>query len=106
MFAPGDAGSSPNSKTGAAIRKQAPVVVANLADVMAGKPLTARYEGYASCPLATSRHSILLSELDYSMKPTPSIPLINTLKERRGKGYLKRYGLPALYWQGMLRGIA
>lgn len=30
VFAVGDAGSTPNSKTGAAIRKQAPVVVANL----------------------------------------------------------------------------
>jgi sulfide:quinone oxidoreductase len=30
-FALGDAGSSPNSKTGAAIRKQTPVVAANLA---------------------------------------------------------------------------
>jgi len=26
--------------------------------------------------------------------------------ERRDMWYLKRYGLPALYWQGMLRGVA
>ncbi|MBW0091617.1 NAD(P)/FAD-dependent oxidoreductase [Pseudonocardia sp. KRD-184] len=106
VFALGDAGSSPNSKTGAAIRKQAPVVVANLVDVMAGRAPSARYEGYASCPLTTSRHSMLLAEFDYSMKPKPSIPVINTIKERRDMWYLKRYGLPALYWQGMLRGVA
>lgn len=106
VFALGDAGSSPNSKTGAAIRKQAPVVVQNLVDVMAGKAPSARYEGYASCPLTTSRHAMLLAEFDYSMKPTPSIPYINTIKERRDMWYLKRYGLPALYWQGMLRGVA
>lgn len=106
VFALGDAGSSPNSKTGAAIRKQAPVVVANLVDVMAGKAPSARYQGYASCPLTTSRHSMLLAEFDYSMKPTPSIPVIDTIKERRDMWYLKRYGLPALYWQGMLRGVA
>ncbi len=105
VFALGDAGSSPNSKTGAAIRKQAPVVVANLVDVMAGKAPSARYEGYSSCPLTTSRHSMLLAEFDYSMTPKPSIPVINTIKERRDMWYLKRYGLPALYWQGMLRGI-
>ena len=42
VFSLGDAGSSPNSKTGAAIRKQAPVVVKNLRAVMAGAspPLT------------------------------------------------------------------
>jgi sulfide:quinone oxidoreductase len=106
VFALGDAGSSPNSKTGAAIRKQAPVVVANLLDVMAGRAPKAKYDGYASCPLTTSRHHMLLAEFDYSMTPKPSIPVINTIKERRDMWYLKRYGLPALYWQLMLRGLA
>lgn len=106
VFSLGDAGSSPNSKTGAAIRKQAPVVVRNLLAVMAGKPPSARYNGYASCPLTTSRHTMLLAEFDYTMKPTPSIPLINTIMERRDMWYLKRYGLPALYWNLMLKGLA
>jgi sulfide:quinone oxidoreductase len=106
VFSLGDAGSSPNSKTGAAIRKQAPVVARNLLDVMAGQPPSARYNGYASCPLTTSRHTMLLAEFDYTMKPTPSIPRINTIKERRDMWYLKRYGLPALYWNLMLKGLA
>jgi sulfide:quinone oxidoreductase len=106
VFSLGDAGSSPNSKTGAAIRKQAPVVAANLASVMAGQPPTASYGGYASCPLTTSRHSMLLAEFDYTMKQTPTIPYINTIKERRDMWYLKRYGLPALYWNLMLKGLA
>ncbi len=106
VFALGDAGSSPNSKTGAAIRKQAPVVAANLASVMAGRGPTAQYDGYASCPLTTSRHHMLLAEFDYTMKPKPSFPIINTIKERRDMWYLKRYGLPALYWNLMLRGLA
>lgn len=106
VFALGDAGSSPNSKTGAAIRKQAPVVVTNLLDVIAGRAPSAAYDGYASCPLTTSRHSMLLAEFDYSMSPKPTFPVINTLKERRDMWYLKRYGLPAMYWQAMLRGVA
>jgi sulfide:quinone oxidoreductase len=106
VFSLGDAGSSPNSKTGAAIRKQAPVVVDNLLAVMAGRRPAARYNGYASCPLTTSRRHMLLAEFDYSMKPTPSIPLINTVRERRDMWYLKRYGLPALYWNLMLKGLA
>ncbi len=40
------------------------------------------------------------------MKPTPSIPVINTIKESCDRGHVKRYGLPALSWHGMLRGIA
>lgn len=106
VFALGDAGSSPNSKTGAAIRKQAPVVAQNLSAVMAGLEPGARYEGYASCPLTTSRHRMLLAEFDYSMKPKPSFPVIDTVKERRDMWYLKRYGLPAMYWNLMLRGFA
>jgi len=46
-------------------------------------PLPASYDGYASCPLTTSRHTMLLAEFDYSMKPHPSFPIIDTTKERR-----------------------
>ncbi|WP_299039664.1 FAD/NAD(P)-binding oxidoreductase [uncultured Pseudokineococcus sp.] len=106
VFALGDAGSTPNSKTGAAIRKQAPVVVDNLMSAMAGEPLDARYGGYASCPLTTSRHTMLLAEFDYSMTPAPTFPLIDATKERRDMWYLKRYGLPAMYWNLMLKGLA
>jgi sulfide:quinone oxidoreductase len=48
VFALGDASNLPTSKTGAAIRKQAPVVVENLLALRAGQPLTARYDGGAS----------------------------------------------------------
>jgi len=106
VFALGDAGSSPNSKTGAAIRKQAPVVVQNLRDVRAGRTPTAHYDGYSSCPLTTARNKMLLAEFDYTMQPTPSIPFIDTTRERRDMWYLKRYGLPFLYWNLMLKGRA
>ncbi len=106
VFSLGDAGSSPNSKTGAAIRKQAPVVAANVVRQLAGGDPTQNYGGYASCPITTSTHSMLLAEFDYTMEPTPSIPVINTLKPRRDMWYLKKYGLPALYWNLMLKGRA
>jgi sulfide:quinone oxidoreductase len=106
IFALGDAGSSSNSKTGAAIRKQAPVVAANLQASLAGKPLPASYSGYASCPLTTARNKMLLAEFDYTMKPVPSIPFIDTTHERRDMWYLKRRGLPAMYWNLILTGRA
>jgi sulfide:quinone oxidoreductase len=106
VFSLGDAGSSPNSKTGAAVRKQAPVVVQNLRDVRAGRTPTAHYDGYSSCPLTTARNRMLLAEFDYTMQPTPSIPFIDTTRERRDMWYLKRYGLPFLYWNLMLKGRA
>ncbi len=106
IFSLGDAGSTPNSKTGAAIRKQAPVLVANLLAAMERRPLMTRYEGYASCPITTSRSTMLLAEFDYSMQPAPSIPFIDTTHERRDMWYLKRYGLPAMYWNLILKGRA
>lgn len=106
VWALGDVGSSPNSKTGAAVRKQAPVVVENLLASMNGREPTATYQGYSSCPLTTARNKMLLAEFDYSGQPTPSIPVINTIRERTDMWYLKRRGLPFLYWNLMLRGLA
>ena len=104
IFSLGDAGSTPNSKTGAAVRKQYPVVVENLKAQMAGKPTDGSYGGYASCPLTTARNKMLLAEFDYTMEPKPSFPLIDTTKERRDMWYLKRRGLPLLYWNVMMKG--
>ena len=49
---------------------------------------------------------MLLAEFDYSLEPTPSIPVLNMAKPRRDMWYLKKYGLPFLYWNLMLRGRA
>jgi sulfide:quinone oxidoreductase len=106
VFALGDASDLPTSRTGAAIRKQAPVVVENLLAVLAGRKPEARYDGYASCPLTTGYGKLLLAEFDYDGKPTPSFPLINTIQERRDMWLMKKYGLPRLYWGLMLRGRA
>ncbi|GAB2756585.1 NAD(P)/FAD-dependent oxidoreductase [Sinomonas soli] len=106
VFALGDAGSTPNSKTGAAIRKQAPVLVRNLLAVMEGRAAEAQYSGYGSCPLTTARNRMLLAEFDYSLEPTPSIPLIDTTHERWDMWLLKRYALPFMYWNLILPGKA
>ena len=106
IFALGDAGSTPNSKTGAAIRKQAPIVVSNLLAEMRGSAPGPAYDGYASCPLVTGYGKLILAEFDYDGNPTPSIPLIDTKKERWSMYMLKRWGLPWMYWNLMLRGRA
>jgi sulfide:quinone oxidoreductase len=106
VFALGDASDLPTSRTGAAIRKQAPVLVKNLLAVMAGQEPTAAYDGYASCPLTTGYGKMLLAEFGYEGKPTPTFPLIDSMRERRDMWLLKKYGLPRLYWDLMLRGRA
>ncbi len=90
VFALGDAGSTPNSKTGAAVRKQAPVVAANVVKQLAGQPLDGKeYDGYASCPLTTSRKKMLLAEFDYDLQPAPSFPIIDLQKPRRDMWLVK-----------------
>ncbi|MEQ8718325.1 MAG: FAD/NAD(P)-binding oxidoreductase [Acidimicrobiales bacterium] len=102
----GDVSSTPNAKTGAAVRKQAPVVVENLLAGLEERAPTAAYHGYSSCPLITAKGKVLLAEFDYDGKPTPTFPVIDTTKPRRDMWYLKRYGLPWLYWNLMLKGRA
>lgn len=103
IFALGDVSSLPTSKTGAAIRKQAPVTVANIRAMIEGKPLEAKYDGYTSCPLVTSYNSMVLAEFDYDKNLQESFPFDQS-KERFSMMMLKKYGLPNLYWHGMLRG--
>jgi sulfide:quinone oxidoreductase len=105
VFSLGDASSLPTSKTGAAIRKQAPVVVTNLLAAMHGQPLPAKYDGYTSCPLVTGYGRLILAEFDYDLQPKETFPF-NQAKERFSMYLLKKYGLPALYWHGMLKGRA
>ncbi|MFF5189335.1 FAD/NAD(P)-binding oxidoreductase [Streptomyces sp. NPDC000345] len=104
VFAVGDVANLPTSKTGAAIRKQAPVVAGNLLDVMNGRSPSHRYDGYTSCPLVTARDRMLLAEFDYDLRPTPTFRPLDPFKERRTMWLFKRYGLPPVYWHGMLTG--
>ncbi len=105
VFALGDVCDAPTSKTGAAIRRQAPVVVANVLATLAGEgELPARYDGYAACPFTTARGRLVLAEFDYSLAPHPTLPFLDTRRERRDLWYLKRFGLPAFYWHALLAG--
>ena len=105
VFALGDASSLPTSKTGAAVRKQAPVLVNNLLATMKNQPRTSHYDGYTSCPIVTGYGSLILAEFDYDGNPKETFPFDQS-KERESMWLLKRYGLPPLYWHGMLKGLA
>lgn len=105
VFGLGDSSSLPTSKTGAAIRKQAPVVVANLLASIAGKALEGNYTGYTSCPLVTGYGKLVLAEFDYDLKPLETFPFDQS-KERWSMYQLKKRILPWLYWNRILTGKA
>ncbi|MGZ3768041.1 MAG: NAD(P)/FAD-dependent oxidoreductase [Bdellovibrio sp.] len=105
IFGVGDVTGVPNSKTGAAVRKQYPVVVKNLLAVLDGKNPEAKYDGYSSCPLITDIGKVMLAEFGYDGKLMPTFPL-NPAVPRKSMWILKKDILPKLYWYGMLKGIA
>lgn len=105
VFALGDCSSLPTSKTGAAIRKQASTLTANLLAAIDGRELSASYDGYTSCPVVTGYGKMVLAEFDYDKNPKETFPF-NQAKERRSMWILKKYVLPVLYWHGMLKGRA
>ena len=106
VFGLGDGCSTPNAKTVAAVRKQAPVVAVNALAVLDGQELVAQYDGYGSCPLTVERGKIVLAEFGYGGKLLPSFPewVIDGKKPSRRAWFLKERILPPVYWQGMFRG--
>jgi sulfide:quinone oxidoreductase len=103
VFSLGDCSSLPCSKTGAAVRKQAPVLVENVMAFRSEKPLTGHYGGYASCPLVTGYGKVILAEFGYDGVIMETFPF-DQAKERYSMYALKAYGLPNMYWHGMLQG--
>jgi len=103
VFALGDCAGTPNSKTAAAVRAQAPLLVENLLAMRAGKALTAHYDGYASCPLTTSVGKIILAEFGYDGVVMPSFKT-DPRQPMRRHWHLKKRFLPWLYWNMMLKG--
>ncbi|UZK04727.1 NAD(P)/FAD-dependent oxidoreductase [Venatoribacter cucullus] len=103
VFGLGDCTSTPNSKTAAAIKSQVPVLVANLLSARAQQELAAQYDGYAACPLTTSRNKVLLAEFTYGGVISTTLPLDSRIP-RRFYGWLKRSFLPWFYWNLLLKG--
>ena len=103
IFALGDVTTTPNAKTAAAARKQAPIVAKNLIAKLNGQSLTSTYDGYGSCPLTVENGKIILAEFGYGGKVMPSFPWDST-KPRRAAWFLKKSILPWVYWNVMLKG--
>lgn len=110
IFGLGDVAGVPTAKTGAAIRKQVPVVVDNI-DLLIGseKMGSKSYNGYSSCPLVTDYGKMVLAEFDYDNNFTPDPKLKQMLisdssKEHWRLWMLKKYMLPYLYWNKMMKG--
>jgi sulfide:quinone oxidoreductase len=103
IFGVGDVTSTPNAKTMAAARKQVVVAAENLLALRAGQTMPSRYDGYGSCPLTVEKGKIILAEFGYGGKLAPTFNWDST-KPRKSAWLLKKYGLPWVYWNLMLKG--
>lgn len=104
IFGLGDATSTPNAKTAAAVRKQAPLVVDNIFNLMNKRQIVEGYDGYGSCPLTTSLRTVMLAEFSYGGQVTPSFPFLDPRKNRNIWWLGKIIGFPWLYWNVMIKG--
>lgn len=110
IFGIGDAAALPTAKTGAAIRKQVPIVIKNIQAYKKGLiELPEKYNGYSSCPLITDYGKMVLAEFDYDSNFTPDPKLkwlfvFDSSKESWILWLLKKFGLPYLYWKKMMKG--
>ncbi|MGB5031315.1 MAG: FAD/NAD(P)-binding oxidoreductase, partial [Saprospiraceae bacterium] len=99
IFGMGDVAALPTAKTGAATRKQVPVVMANILHLIKDNHLGKKiYEGYSSCPLVTGYGKMILAEFNYKNEFTPDPKLkqmliFDSTKEDWRLWMLKKYGL-------------
>ena len=103
VFALGDVSSLPTSKSAAAIRGQAPVLVANVLAYLEGRPLEAQYDGYTACPLITGFDRVVMAEFNYDLKPVSSF-LIDPTRERWSMWLVETRIFPWIYWNRALKG--
>ncbi|WDF33954.1 FAD/NAD(P)-binding oxidoreductase [Arthrobacter agilis] len=103
----GDAASTLNSKSGAALRMQTKVLAKNLKAVLRGRKPTTTYNQYSACPFVVSRNTVVFSEFNDAYAPMPTIPgWDNLARERRLTYIAERILLPRVYWNLILRGRA
>jgi sulfide:quinone oxidoreductase len=103
VFGLGDILNTPNAKTGAAIRKQTPVLVKNVLSFLRNEQLAAQYNGYGSCPLVVGYGKLILAEFGYDNKVMETFPFDQS-KPSSLMYLLKRYVLPWLYWHKIVKG--
>lgn len=111
IFGIGDVAALPTAKTGAACRKQAPIIIENILRMKKGQDLSPHiYNGYSSCPLVTGYGKMVLAEFNYKNEFTPDPKLKQLLvfdssKEHWRLWILKKYILPYLYWHKIVKGV-
>lgn len=81
IFGIGDVVGIPLGKTAASVKLQAPVLESNILSFLTGAELTAKFNGYTSCPLITAIGKAVLAEFGYDNVLMPSFGFIDPTEE-------------------------
>lgn len=99
----GDVMGMPSNKTAASVKMQAKVLEENFLASLQGKPLTAKHNGYTSCPLITGIGKAMLVEFGWDSKLLPSFSFIDPKQESWTVWVMKERMLRPAYY-AMLEG--
>lgn len=107
VFAIGDAANLPASKAGSVTHFEGDVLVENIVDFLAGRPLGARFDGHANCFIETGFGKAMLIDFNYDTEPVgghfPARVGLPLLEESR-LNHLGKLMFQSFYWHGLLPG--
>lgn len=103
VFGIGDCTTLPTSKTAAAVSSQSGYVKNSIRQFIKGEPLTSDYNGYTSCPLITSKNSLILAEFKYGGVPHETF-FWDQGNESALQFWMKKSVMPAIYWNTLVKG--
>jgi sulfide:quinone oxidoreductase len=108
IFALGDATNLPASKAGSVAHFQAEVLTENIVAFLAGRPLSATFDGHSNCFIETGHGRGLLIDFNYDVEPLPGkFPFafgpLSLLRETR-LNHLGKLLFRWIYWHLLLRG--
>jgi sulfide:quinone oxidoreductase len=99
----GDVADVATRPSGGALRRQVAVLAYNIIAAREGRSLH-HYDGYTVMPITTSRHKLMLVEVNRDGAPQPTVPFPDLVKPRTLTWWVDRYALPQIYWRRILRG--
>ncbi|MGU3294715.1 NAD(P)/FAD-dependent oxidoreductase [Williamsia sp. M5A3_1d] len=105
VWALGDGAAVDTDPSGGALRQQSKILVDNMIASRSGTSLS-HYDGYTVAPVPVDLHRLIAAEFDRDGEITSSLPaFLDPLTARRSAWAFDRYGLPLVYWHGILKGI-
>ena len=109
VFAVGDASDIPASKAGSTAHYAVDVLVDNLLDHAAGRPMRRRFDGHANCFVEAGDDKALLIDFGYDVEPLPGrfpFPVVGplALMKQTRLNHLGKLAFRWVYWNVLLPG--